>query len=237
MGSLDGLIAESERAGRMFLSRFETKKPAKDIPIALLDKHASKADLDFLLEPLVENGECWGVLSDAGLPCVADPGAPLVARARQCGVDVEAHSGPSSIMLSLMLSGFGGQQFVFHGYIARQPEQRKKELLRLEQLSGQGLGTQIFIEAPYRNQATLEAMVKELAPETRLCVCWDLSTDDEGVVSQSIEAWRQHELPDIHKRPATFLVLAQPGQARPAQGGRAKRAARPKHRKARFHRR
>ncbi|MCB1134837.1 MAG: SAM-dependent methyltransferase [Chlamydiia bacterium] len=208
VAEIDGLIAESEKAGRAFLSRFKTKKPAREIPIALLNEHSTKADIDFLMEPLLDEGECWGLVSDAGLPCIADPGAQLVAYARRCGVEVKAFSGPSSILLALMLSGLGGQSFTFHGYLSRQPEKREEQLRAMEHASRQQQMTQIFIEAPYRNQPALEQMVKILDPHTRLCVAWSLTAPDQGVISQSITAWRQHELPDIQKKPATFILRA-----------------------------
>ncbi|MBA3958170.1 MAG: SAM-dependent methyltransferase [Parachlamydiaceae bacterium] len=205
--TLDGLIAESEQGGRRFLSRFKTAKPATLIPIALLNEHTPDSDMDFLLEP-IRKGERWGLVSDGGVPCVADPGAKLVQRARQTGINVQAFVGPSSIMLSLMLSGLSGQRFVFHGYLPKEPTQRKQQLKRLEQASKQDYYTQIFIEAPYRNQHALEAIMETLSPETLLCVAWDLTLPTQGVLSQPIEVWKKSPLPNLEKKPAIFLIAS-----------------------------
>lgn len=207
MEQVQGLIAESESGGRRFLKRFATPKPAHQIPLALLNEHTKKADLDFILEP-IEKGECWPVISDAGLPCLADPGALLVSRARQKGIEIEAHSGPSSITLGLMLSGFPAQEFAFHGYLSRDPARRKEKIQEMELHSTKKRSTQIFIEAPYRNTHTLQALVEGLRPSTKLCVAWSLTTEQQGVLSLPVSQWRKRELPDIHKVPTIFLLLA-----------------------------
>lgn len=205
VATLDGLIAESESAGRRFLGRFETKKPAREIPIALFNEHTDDDDIDFLLEPLVQ-GERWGLVSDAGLPCVADPGAKLIYRARQRGVNVQAFIGPSSIMISLMLSGLPGQRFAFHGYLPKEPEDRKKQIKVLEKEAKKHASTQIFIEAPYRNMHTLEALLSELNEDTCLCVAWDLTLQTQGVLTQPVKFWKKSPLPNLAKRCAIFLV-------------------------------
>ncbi len=205
VASLDGLIAESAGAGRRFLGRFETKKPANDIPIALFNEHTPDADIDFLLEP-IRKGERWGVVSDGGLPCVADPGAKLVRRARQSGIVVQSFVGPSSILLSLMLSGLPGQRFYFCGYLDKEPKQREREIKELEHRSKADGATQIFIETPYRNIHLLEALLKVLSPQTQLCVAWDLTLTTQGVVSQSVELWKKSPLPNLEKKTAIFLV-------------------------------
>ena len=199
MATIDGLIAESEKGGRRYLSRFELSKKPHDIPIALLNKH--NQDYDFLLEPCVE-GEVWGVVSDAGLPCVADPGANLVARARELGIKVEAFIGPSSILLSLMLSGLSGQHFQFHGYLPKDPERRDQVISEISRSSG----TQIFIEAPHRNAATLEALLNRLPGSTRLCVAWDLTLSSQGVMTEKVSTWKKLPLPNIQKKPTIFLM-------------------------------
>lgn len=207
VATIDGLIAESAGAGRRFLGRFETKKPANDIPMALLNEHTPDADLDFLLEP-IKAGQRWGFVSDAGLPCIADPGSKLVHRARRLGIVVQAFVGPSSIMLSLMLSGLYGQHFSFLGYLDKEPKKRESDIRQLEKKSKAEKSTQIFIETPYRNQHTLESLVNTLADTTQLCVAWDLTLPTQGVVSQSIAVWKKSPLPNLDKKAATFLVLA-----------------------------
>lgn len=207
VAGLDGLIAESERAGRRFLDRFETKKPTREIPISLFNEHTPDADLDFLLEP-VAAGERWGLISDAGLPCIADPGAKLVWRARERGIAIRAFVGPSSIYLGLMLSGLPGQQFSFHGYLPKEPNQRIEALQRLEKRSKEEQTTQIFIEAPYRNKHMLEALLETLNDKTRLCVAWDLTLQGQGVVSQTVALWKKSPVPNLDKKPAIFLFCA-----------------------------
>lgn len=204
---IDGLIAESETGGRRYLGRFALDKKASDVPIALLNEHSKPEDIDFLLEPMIA-GERWGLVSDGGLPCIADPGSVLVYRARQRGITIKAFVGPSSIMLALMLSGLPGQRFAFHGYLDKHPEGRKREIEILESASIQDDSTQIFIEAPYRNQATLQQLVTTLSDDTMLCVAWDLTMPTQGIVSQRVATWNKCPLPNIDKKPAIFLISA-----------------------------
>lgn len=198
VASLDGLIAESEKGGRRFLSRFKLSKKPHEIPIALLNKH--NQDYDFLLEPCLQ-GETWGVVSDAGLPCLADPGALLVARARERGVKVEAFIGPSSIVLSLMLSGLPSQCFHFHGYLPKDPKNRDQAIRK----TARSAGTQIFIEAPHRNEGTLEALLRELPDEVKLCVACDLTLPSQRVMTEKVATWKKVPLPKIQKKPTIFL--------------------------------
>lgn len=202
---IDGLIAESDQAGRRYLKRFKTKKPSYEIPIALFNEHTPSDHIDFLLEPLTR-GERWGLISDAGLPCVADPGSQLVARARQLGIAIQAFVGPSAIMLALILSGLPGQRFFYHGYLDKSPEKRKLEIAKLEYRSSQEMATQIFIEAPYRNQHVLEMLVQTLADDTLLCVAWDLTLPTQGILSQPVKFWKKSPLPNLEKKVAVFLV-------------------------------
>lgn len=207
VATLDGLIAESATEGRRFLSRFETKKPANEIPIALFNEHTPDDDIDFLLQP-IRKGERWGLISDGGLPCVADPGAKLVHRANQSGIVVQAFSGPSSILLGLMLSGLPGQRFNFLGYLDKEPKNRDREIKDLQRNSKANHTTQIFIEAPYRNKHLLESLLKNLHDETQLCVAWDLTLPTQGVMSQNIERWKKSPLPNLEKKAAIFLFYA-----------------------------
>ncbi len=204
VSTLQGLIAESEREGRRYLSRFETSRPAAEIPIALLNEHTPADHLDFLLEPIVA-GERWGLVSDAGLPCIADPGSTLVLRARQRGIHVQAFVGPSSLLFALMLSGLPGQRFCFHGYLDRDPEKRVREIKRLAAQSGQEKRTQLVIEAPYRNRYLLEAFIQTLPEQALLSVAWDLTLPTQGVMTLTVEQWRKCALPQLEKKPAVFL--------------------------------
>lgn len=202
--TLDGLIAESEKGGRRFLTRFKLQKPAHNIPIALLNEHTKDDELDFLLEP-VRKKEVWAIISDAGMPCLADPGAKLIRRARHYKIHLEAVSGPSSITLGLLLSGLESQRFIFHGYPERTPEKRKIQLKQWEQHSHKEQYTQIFIEAPYRNLHTFQSLIETLSDETYLCVACDLTLPTEIVLTQRISSWRKNPLPNIEKKPTVFL--------------------------------
>jgi len=204
VASLDGLIAESASAGRRYLGRFKTKKPADQIPIALFNEHTPEEDIDFLLEP-IRKGERWGFVSDAGMPCVADPGAKLVSRARQSGIVVQGFVGPSSILFALMLSGLPGQRFYFAGYLDKDPKKREREIVSLESRSKADRATQIFIETPYRNKHTLDTLLNTLHDQTLLCVAWDLTLPSQGILSQQVGLWKKSPLPSLDKKNAIFL--------------------------------
>jgi len=205
MQTIDGLIAESDIEGRRFLKRFETKKPAMEIPIALFNEHTPEKDIDFLLEPIVA-GERWGFVSDAGLPCIADPGSKLVMRANQRGIPVQAFVGPSSILMALMLSGLSGQKFYFHGYIDKDQGKRAEQIKRMAKKAEEEKCTQIFMEAPYRNKHTLSTLLETLPEHAYLCVAWDLTMPTQGILTQRIAHWKKCTLPNLEKKPAIFLV-------------------------------
>lgn len=202
--SLDGLISESVHAGRRYLSRFETTIPTHNIPIALYNEHTPDDDINFLLEP-IRKGERWGLLSDGGLPCISDPGYKLVRQARLLGLGIQSFVGPSSILLALMQSGLPGQKFYFHGYLAKDSEGRQKELVELQKNSQSEKVTQIFIETPYRNQQMLESLIHTLSDETWLCIAWELTTPDQGILSQPVKTWKKSPLPALAKKNAIFL--------------------------------
>lgn len=203
--TLDGLIAESDGGAKTFLSHFKTKVPAHLLPVALLNKATD--DYDFLLEPLLK-GERWGVISDAGLPCIADPGAKLVSLARERGVIVQAFSGPSSIFLSLMLSGLDAERFTFNGYLPKEGAALKAKIKELEKRSLKESEIEIFIEAPHRNMAILNTLLEVLDDSSILSVCYDLTLQTQGVVREPINIWKKRTLPAIEKRAAIFLFQA-----------------------------
>jgi 16S rRNA (cytidine1402-2'-O)-methyltransferase len=214
VATLDGLIAESASGGRRFLSRFQTKKPTHLMPIAVYSGEADNDTLDFLLEPIRHDRQRWGFVSDAGLPCIADPGASLVRRARLLGIPLRAFVGPSSLMLALMLSGLPGQHFAFHGYINREPAERQREIAQLERQSLQNNATQIFIEAPHRSGEMLESLLATLAPATWLCAAIELTTQQQSVVSQPVALWKKSPLPNLQKKNAIFLLNGDGGLGR-----------------------
>lgn len=204
--SLDGLIAESETAGRRFLGRFELEKDIRLIPISVYNKDTPDKDIDFLLEPISKNNERWGLISDAGLPCVADPGGKLVYRARRLGIPIQAFVGPSSIYLALMLSGLQGQRFCFHGYLPFEKNFRIKALKNLEKKALDNSETQIFIETGYRNNHLLEDLIATLSDGTLLSIMWDISLPTQGGGTYTVAEWKASPLPNLHKRFAIFLV-------------------------------
>ncbi len=205
VSTLDGLIAESESGGRRYLKRFETKKPFHEVPIALFNEHSKESDIDFILEPITK-GERWGLVSDAGLPCIADPGYQLVQRARQIGIMVQAFVGPSSIFMALMLSGLPAQKFYFHGYLDKTPNKRQEQIKKLFTASKTEGSTQIFIEAPYRNAHTLQAVLDDLPNDRWLCVAWDLTLPTQGIVCMKGEQWKKSPPPNLEKKPAIFII-------------------------------
>jgi 16S rRNA (cytidine1402-2'-O)-methyltransferase len=202
--TLDGLIAESEKGARRYLARFKTEKKPHEIPVALLNEHTPENDIDFLLEP-IRKGERWGLISDGGLPCIADPGAILVRRAHQTGIPVQAFSGPSSIFLALMLSGLPGQRFAFHGYLDKDPKKREAQIHALQKRSQAENATQICMETPYRNQALLDSFLRILHDETYLACAWDLTLPTQGLLSQPAAIWKKSPLPKLEKKSAIFL--------------------------------
>lgn len=198
--SLNGLICESDKEGRRFLRRFLSHDQMAALPLRNLNEHTLPAELKTLIEPLLK-GETWGLISDAGLPCIADPGAEVVWLAREKGIEVEALSGPSSLLLSLQLSGFSGQRFTFHGYLPREMADLEKKIKELEKRSKEE--TQIWIEAPYRSAKILDLLQKTLQPSTRLCVAVNLTSSNQRVASSYIKNWKPFP---IQKEPAVFLL-------------------------------
>ena len=204
--SLDYVIAEDPKAARAFLKRIGSTRALQSIRVERLDHNTKAADIASLLEPLLA-GRDAGLLSEAGLPAVADPGAGLVRLAHERGVRVVPLSGPSSILLALSASGLDGQRFAFHGYLPVPEAELAATLKELERQSGRLRQTQVFIETPYRNDRTLAAMLRALSPATLVCVAADLTLDSETVRSQTVAAWRK-EPPQLKGRPAVFLFLA-----------------------------
>ncbi len=215
VNNLDGLIAESEKGGRKFLMRFtyEEGKTFRDVPIHLLNEHSDTEDVDDLVH-MLNNGGKWGLISDCGLPCIADPGSQLVARMQQKRAEIEVVPGPSSIIMALMLSGIPSQSFSFNGYLPKKPEQIKPAILQHQKNSSNQKQTQIYIEAPYRSKKTLQYLISYLAPDTELCVAWNLTLKNQGVATKTVGQWKGTHLPDINKTPAVFLFRAAPHKAK-----------------------
>ena len=205
--SLDYFVVENAKTARAELKRFEHPRPLRDLDIRELPENPGPADLDALLAP-IKNGLDCGLMSEAGCPAVADPGALLVRRAHEAGIQVVPMVGPSSLLLGLMASGLNGQSFAFHGYLPVGEGERDTALRALEDESRRLGRAQIFIETPYRNERMLDALLKLLKPDTRLCIACDLNTAAETLLTRSVRDWRKTERPALAKRPALFLLLA-----------------------------
>lgn len=197
-------IVEEVRTARRFLKKVESSIDIDSLTFYPLNKHTQAADIAGYLKPLMA-GEPMGVISEAGCPAVADPGADVVAIAQRRGLQVVPLVGPSSILLSVMASGFNGQSFAFHGYLPIEQAERTKRIKMLEQRSYAENQTQLFIETPYRNRRLLEELVQTCRPQTRLCIACNVTCDDEYICTKSIKEWKGH-LPDLEKRPCIFLI-------------------------------
>lgn len=202
---LEHFVVETEKPARQFLSAIKTAKPVRELTLNLLNEHTLDKDVAALLAPLLA-GKDIGLMSDAGCPGVADPGAKLVALAHQKNIKVMPFVGPSSILLSLMASGLNGQQFAFLGYLPVDKAARAAKLKEIEKRSQTHKETQIFIETPYRNQHMLEAILSSCNANTLLCVASQLSLPDEMIVTKRISEWKQSVLPDLNKKPTVFLL-------------------------------
>lgn len=205
---LEVFVLENGKVGRAFLKQVGLEKPLSAFRYFELNKHTQREELDEFLLPALEEGLDIGLLSDAGCPGVADPGANLVDRAYRHGLQVVPLVGPSSLLLALMASGMNGQRFSFQGYLSAKRQQLAGELKKLERESRQQNATQIWIETPYRNMAMLEEALKALSPNTQFAVAADLTLPTQFTASHPIAKWRKMELPELHKRPAVFLLLS-----------------------------
>lgn len=204
---LSHFVVENAKSARAELKRMGHPVSPRELSIEVLPEKPSTSDLERLAAPML-GGHDLGLMSEAGCPAVADPGALLVRHAHQRGIVVQPLVGPSSLMLALMASGLNGQQFAFHGYLpAREPE-RSERIAALEKESSRLRQTEIFIEAPYRNQALFSALLARLRPETRLCLASDLTLPSESIHTREVAAWRRRPAPDLDRRPTVFLLLA-----------------------------
>jgi len=200
-------VVENAKSARAELKRLEHPVPLRDLAIEQLPEKPAASDIERLLAPLVA-GQDVGLMSEAGCPGVADPGALLVRRAHELGCRVHPLVGPSSLLLALMASGLEGQRFAFHGYLpAREPE-RGRRITELEQESKRQSQTQLFIETPYRNAALFDALLATCRPQTLLCVASDLTLPTEAVATRRVADWHKAPRPDLDRRPTVFLLLA-----------------------------
>lgn len=204
--SLRCFIAEDVRTVRRFLSSYGLKGHIAEIEFHELNEHSSTEEIESLLD-LMESGDV-GLMSEAGLPAVADPGAELVALCHSHGIEVVPLVGPSSLMLALMGSGLNGQSFAFRGYLPAKSDERRNAIKNMEKTSAQLKQSQILIETPYRNDALFQDLVRDLSPRTRICVAADITLPSQFIRTMSAAQWRKQEGFTIGKRPCVFIVLA-----------------------------
>jgi 16S rRNA (cytidine1402-2'-O)-methyltransferase len=200
-------VVEEAKTARAFLKAAGTDTPLQALQIEELNEHTKADALDRLLAPL-RAGNDIGLLSEAGCPAVADPGANLVALAQKENLRVVPLIGPSSLLLALMASGLNGQRFAFQGYLPAKEIERSKTIRDLEAESRKRQQTQLFIETPYRNTAMFQSILQSCQPNTRLTVATDLTLTSEYVVTKTIQQWKKQTPPEIERRPTVFLLLA-----------------------------
>lgn len=198
-------IVEDVRSARRFLKRVDRDINIDELTFYPMGKHADTNLFASYLRPL-EAGESIGVISEAGCPAVADPGADVVALAQKKGLPVVPLVGPSSIIMAVMASGLNGQSFAFNGYLPIDPAERVRRLKQLEARAQQEHQTQLFIETPFRNHKFFETLCQTLRPQTRLCIAAGITTDAEWIHTHRISDWKQQSLPDLSKTPAIFLI-------------------------------
>lgn len=201
---LKHFIVEDVRTARRFLKKANPAIEINDLTFYVLNQHTTPEELSNFLSPMFA-GHDLGVLSEAGCPAIADPGADVVAMAQKNNFTVVPLVGPSSILLSLMASGFNGQSFAFVGYLPIQPTDRAKMLRKLENRAYTEDQSQIFIETPYRNMKMLEEILHVCQPKTRLCIAVDITLETEFIKTKTVKEWKT-QLPDLSKRPCIFLI-------------------------------
>lgn len=204
INSLSFFIVENIRSARRFLKKCNSEIDIDALTFYELNKRTLSKDIASFLNP-IRNGESVGVISEAGCPAIADPGADVVAIAQKNNYKVVPLVGPSSILMSLMASGFNGQNFAFNGYLAIGGKERERELKALENRVYRENQTQIFMETPYRNNKMAEDILQHCKPQTKLCIAMNITCHNETIVTKKIGAWKG-KLPDMHKQPCIFLI-------------------------------
>ena len=201
----DYFFVENEKTARKVIKFFAPEKKQSDLKLFLLDKYSESNDLKEA-QKLMKSGQDFGLLSEAGLPCIADPGNLMVKWCHENNIKVIPINGPSSIILALISSGFNGQEFTFHGYLPIDKEQKKKQILFLENQVQKSGYSQIFMETPYRNNQLLEDLIKFLNPKTKLCIAANINhPTEEFIKTLKISDWKNKK-PELHKIPAVFVL-------------------------------
>lgn len=203
---LDHYIVENEKTARHFIKKISPRKSQPSLKLSVLNKFTEPQEIPSFLNACLEGFDV-GILSEAGCPGIADPGAAVVKIAHEKNIQVIPLVGPSSILLALMASGMNGQNFAFNGYLPIDSTERKKYIKNLERKSKEDNQSQIFIETPYRNNKMLEELIKSLAPSTRICVAADITLPTEYIKTKTAINWKNENV-DLHKRPAIFIIHA-----------------------------
>ncbi len=204
INTIDEYIVENEKSARHYLKKIGIQKPLQEIILHTLNQHTEPQEISGYLKS-ISSGKNIGIISDAGCPGVADPGAEVVKLAHQKNITVIPLVGPSSILLALMASGFNGQSFTFNGYLPKERGERIKKLKDLEKSAQQKNQTQLFIETPYRNMHLLEDIIANCDGRTPLCIACDITLPTEFIKTKSVGEWKK-QIPDLNKRPAIFLI-------------------------------
>lgn len=204
--SLDFFVVENVRTARRFLSSMKLGRPIEALEFVELSEHTTSEQVEALAAQIVAQGRDVGVMSEAGVPCVADPGSVLVAAAHRLGIEVVPLVGSSSILMALMASGASGQSFAFNGYLPIKPAERAEAIRRLERGVRAGQ-TQIFIETPYRNQSIFESLLKNCSSGTMLSVASNITASNQLIASRSVGEWRAQKTPNWDKNPTIFILF------------------------------
>ena len=201
---IDDYIVENEKTARKFIKSIVPEKVQSSLRLSVLNKHTEVSQYNQMIQPCL-NGINMGIMSEAGCPGVADPGAAIVKIAHEKGIQVVPLVGPSSILLAIMASGMNGQSFTFNGYLPIDSNEKKTALKNLEKLSHDNNQSQIFIETPYRNNKLLEDILQTLQPSTHLCIATDITLPTEFIKTARVQDWKKITV-DLHKRPTIFII-------------------------------
>jgi 16S rRNA (cytidine1402-2'-O)-methyltransferase len=204
VGMVDHYIVENEKTARRFIKSIYPTKAQPSLHFSTINKFTESSELPAFLQPCLE-GKNMGLMSEAGVPGIADPGADVIAIAHEKGIRVQPLVGPSSILMAMMSSGLNGQNFAFNGYLPIDKQDRRKKIKDLESISIKQQQSQSFIETPYRNNKMLEELLLSLSGKTKVCVACDISLPTEFIKTLTVDLWKK-QIPDLHKRPAIFIV-------------------------------
>jgi 16S rRNA (cytidine1402-2'-O)-methyltransferase len=204
VGMVDHYIVENEKTARRFIKSIYPSKSQPTLQFSTINKFTEKSELPAFLQPCLE-GKNMGLMSEAGVPGIADPGADVIAIAHEKGIRVQPLVGPSSILMAMMSSGLNGQNFAFNGYLPIDKQERRKKIKELESSSIKNQQSQSFIETPYRNNKMLEELLLSLSGNTKVCIACDISLPTEFIKTLTVDLWKK-QIPELHKRPAIFII-------------------------------